>query len=134
MYKLEFTENDVADCHDDFMVNEEYELYDFIDNDIEFAFILGMYFIEWYQDLNRDQKYLYSKQWRHNIEELDEYIDQINYWINKCTPNEGEIDMIQMSEDVLNNIIFQPDDEYLIINLALFLGNMTGKAMRNEKE
>lgn len=132
MYELNWTENEVADLHDEFLVNTEQEFWEFINEEIDTAYYLGMHFDKWFKELkDLDKQFLYSISARHCNDDLDKYQDQVSFWSKKYTNkiDSNEVDMVDMSEFILNHIIFQPEDEDLIINLAFMLGKVTGKEL-----
>jgi hypothetical protein len=113
----------VLDLKDDFLMNRSKKLLDFIGDDIQKAYYLGLYMKKWFDLLERDSQYLHSKTLRHTGEEVEEYIPQLEYWISKYPKDEDKIDPTEMAEYILNNIIlFNKSD---IIKLALFLGLKT---------
>lgn len=129
MIKFKVDKYFVPDLRDDFVMNDDYTLYEFIDGECDTAFWLGMYIDEWWDELTKDQKYLYSKQNRHNDEYAEPYKKQIDYWVQKFAslPDSGEeIDLIDLAEYVINNIILLDEDD--LIPLCYFLGQTTGVA------
>ena len=132
MHELIWTENDIADLHDDFFINEENDFWEFIGEDIPTAFYLGLHFDKWFKELKDPNKqYLYSKGARHCNDDLAEHQDQVSFWSERFA-NESkseEVDMIELSEYVLNHMIFQLEDKELIVNLAFCLGRSTGKIL-----
>lgn len=122
MYSLEVDENFVPDLKDDFVMNEEWDLYEFIDGDPISGFYLGYNIEEWFQELDKHQKYLYSKQIRHCKEEISEYRDQIEFWTNKFSNNQEEIDLAELSEYLLNNIFVDSNSD--LVKIAFFLGRL----------
>lgn len=124
----------VQDLEDDFMVNEDLTLYEFIGKDPVRAFYLGHNIIKWLKDINRNQRYLYSKQARHNNDDLEKYQDQIEYWTRKF-PKEGEISMAELAEFVINNMFWEEKTEELDrVKLAFFFGDAIAKAQEQEEE
>ena len=67
----------IQDLEDDFMVNKDQTLYEFIGKDPIRAFYLGYNINKWFEHLDKYQKYLYSKQARHNKDDLEKYQSQI---------------------------------------------------------
>lgn len=113
----------VQDLEDDFMVNEDLTLYEFIGKDPVRAFYLGYNITEWFKNINRNQRYLYSKQARHNNDDLKKYQNQIEYW-TKNFPKKGEIPMVELAEFVINNIFWEEQTEKLDkIKMAFFFGD-----------
>ena len=124
----------VQDLEDDFMVNEDLTLYEFIGKDPIRAFYLGHNITKWFKDINRKQRYLYSKQARHNNDDLEKYQDQIEYWTRKF-PKEGEISMAELAEFIINNMFWEEKTEELDrVKLAFFFGDTIAKAQDEEAE
>lgn len=124
----------VQDLEDDFMVNEDLTLYEFIGKDPIRAFYLGHNITKWFKDINRNQRYLYSKQARHNNDDLEKYQDQIEYWTKKF-PKEGEISMAELAEFIINNMFWEEKTEELDrVKLAFFFGDTIAKAQEQEEE
>ena len=120
MISLSIDKNYIPDLHDDFFGNYDKNLYQFINGDPIRAFYLGMYITEWFKQLSQERQLLYSKQLRHSSDNLNEYTNQVKFWTDKFS-NSEEINMIDFSEYLLNNMFWNND--YDIINMALFLGN-----------
>lgn len=124
----------IQDLEDDFMVNEDLTLYEFIDKDPVRAFYLGYNLTKWFKDIDRDQRYLYSKQARHNNDDLEKYQDQIEYWSKKF-PEEDEISMTELAEFIINNMFWEEKTEELDrIKLAFFFGDTIAKAQDKEEK
>lgn len=120
------------DLEDDFVMNEDQTLYEFIGNDPVKAFYLGYNITKWFKDIDRKQRYLYSKQARHNKDDLEKYQDQIEYWTRKF-PKEGEISMAELAEFIINNMFWEEKTEELDrIKLAFFFGDTIAKAQEKE--
>ena len=116
----------VQDLEDDFMVNEDLTLYEFIGKDPVRAFYLGHNITKWFKDINRKQ--------RHNNDDLEKYQDQIEYWTRKF-PKEGEISMAELAEFVINNMFWEEKTEELDkVKLAFFYGDAIAKAQEQEGE
>ena len=114
----------VLDLKDDFLMNRSEKLLDFIGNDVQRAYYLGLYMKKWFDLLERDSQYLHSKTLRHAGEEVEEYLPQLEYWINKYPKDaKEEVDPTEIAEYILNNIILFNEKD--IIKLALFLGLKT---------
>lgn len=118
--------NYILDLHDDFVMNKDNNLYEFIGTDPVLAFYLGANFKKWFEELEKEQQYLYSKQARHNKEHLEKYENQIQFWTKKYPDKkDGVVDLIPMSEYILNNMFYDEDSEELDkVKLAFFLGNL----------
>lgn len=116
----------VKDLEDDFMVNEDLTLYEFIGKDPVRAFYLGLYITDWFQHIDRRQRYLYSKQARHNKDDLEKYQEQISFWGKKFKPRvEGEVIMAELAEFIFNNMFWdESTEETDKIKLAFFFGDM----------
>lgn len=113
----------VQDLEDDFMVNENLTLYEFIGKDPVKAFYLGLNINKWFKSISKNQKYLYSKQARHNKDDLEKYLEQIEFWSKKF-PKKGEIDMVKLSEFIMNNMFWEEKTEDIDkVKLAFFFGN-----------
>lgn len=124
----------IQDLEDDFMVNEDLTLYEFIGKDPVRAFYLGHNITKWFKDINRNQKYLYSKQARHNNDDLEKYQVQIEYWTKKF-PKEGEISMVELAEFIINNMFWEEKTEELDrVKLAFFFGDTIAKAQEQEEK
>ena len=112
----------IEDLRDDIRVNYDYSLYEFIDGDVIKAFYFGYIIKDEFETFDQGRQYLYSKGLRHVGKDIEEYNPQIKYWIDKYIEQikTEEVDLIEVSEYVLNNLIyFDPKD---IIKIALFLG------------
>ena len=127
---ISFTVNPlfVLDLRDDFLMNNSKKLYEFIGKDPVKAFHLGVHVAKWFDLLDKKQQYLHSKLLRHNQEEIEPYIDQLKYWAEAFphSSKDDQINMIELSEYVFNNIIWN-DEETDQIKVALFLGMIVGK-------
>ena len=130
---ISFTVNPlfVLDLRDDFLMNNSKKLYEFIGKDPIRAFYLGIYISKWFDLLDRKQQYLYSKFLRHNQEEIKSYMDQLKHWTDEypnATEDSKKVNMIELSEYVFNNTIWdinnEEDDQ---VKVALFLGMIVGK-------
>lgn len=129
MIKFKVDKYFVPDLRDDFVMNEDYNLYEFIDGECDTAFWLGMNIYDWWDELSKDQKYLYSKQNRHNEEFIEPYRKQIDYWVQKFASlpdSEEEVNLIDVAEYVINNVILLDEDD--LIPLCYFLGQTTSEA------
>lgn len=105
------------------MVNENLTLYEFIGKDPVKAFYLGLNINKWFKSISKNQKYLYSKQARHNKDDLEKYLEQIEFWSKKF-PKKGEIDMVELSEFIMNNMFWEEKTEDTDkVKLAFFFGN-----------
>jgi hypothetical protein len=111
---------DILDIRDDFLMNYDYELYDFIDDIPEIAFYIGLYIKKWFPLLEPSQRYLHSKSLRHVQLEISKYKDQIKFWTEQYPSNDSEVDIIDISNYILNNVML--DEEMDIIPLSLYLG------------
>ena len=124
----------IQDLEDDFMVNENLTLYEFIGKDPVRAFYLGHNINKWFKDIDRKQKYLYSKQARHNKDDLEKYQDQIEYWSKKF-PEQGEISMVELAEFIINNMFWEEKTEDLDrVKLAFFFGDTIAKTIEKEED
>lgn len=123
MISFDVDPNYILDLEDDFVINESLTLYEFIGDDPVKAFYLGFNIEEWFSKIDKKQRYLYSKQARHNKDDLKKYQNQIEYWSKKY-PSDEMVDMVKLSEFIMNNIIWQEESETLDrIKLAFFFGN-----------
>lgn len=119
------------DLRDDFIMNFDQDIYEFIDWDPIKAYQLGIYATKWFEELNRDQQYLHAKHLRHINEEVLPYSEQINYWSKKFpADDDGQVDLIEMCDYIYNNLIWLEDEEVARIKVALFLGMITGQQMK----
>lgn len=113
----------VQDLEDDFMVNEDLTLYEFIDGDPIRAFYLGLNISKWFKDISRNQRYLYSKQARHNKDDLEKYSTQIEFWSKKF-PETGEIDLVKLAEFIINRMFWEEKTEIIDkVKMAFFFGD-----------
>lgn len=126
----------VPDLEDDFMMNETLDLYEFIGKDPVKAFYLGLYMSDWFKSLSKNQRYLYSKQARHNKEGVQKYSQQIEYWTNKFPGEEDEeIRMVKLAEFVLSNMFWDEGQEDIDrVKVAFFFGNAISQVVEREDE
>lgn len=120
----------VLDLRDDFIMNSSKKLYEFLGKDPVKAFHLGIYVTKWFDSLDKKQMYLHSKSLRHVQEDIEPYMDQMKHWTEAFphASKEDQINMIELSEYVFNNMIWNPDTEEIDqIKVALFLGMIVGK-------
>lgn len=123
------------DLEDDFVMNEDKTLYEFIGKDPVRAFYLGYNITEWFKYIDKKQKYLYSKQARHNKDNLEKYQSQIEFWSNKYKSSEPEINMAALAEFIFNNIFWDEKTEDMDkVKLAFFFGDIIASKERTEKE
>lgn len=123
------------DLEDDFAVNEDLTLYEFIGKDPVRAFYLGYNIAEWFKFIDKKQKYLYSKQARHNKDDLEKYQSQIEFWSNKYKSPEPEINMAALAEFIFNNMFWDEKTEDMDkIKLAFFFGDTIASKERAEQE
>ena len=108
MLNLEVTKLFILDLEEDFVRNKNVELYDFIKDDIVKAFWLGYHFNEWFQKLENEKPYLYSKQSRHIIDYVDPYESQIHYWLDKLGTQELTLESVAY---VLDNLILENEED-----------------------
>lgn len=114
----------VQDLEDDFMVNEDQDLYEFIGKDPVRAFYLGLYIGDWLKSISRRQIYLYSKQARHNKDDLQKYSDQIAFWAKRFPNSEEETNMADLAEFIINNMFWEEKtEESDKVKLAFFFGD-----------
>lgn len=124
----------VQDLEDDFMVNEDLTLYEFIGKDPVRAFYLGYNLAKWFKDINRNKRYLYSKQARHNKDDLEKYESQIEFWSRKF-PKKGEISMVELAEYIINNMFWEEKTEDIDrVKLAFFFGDTIATSQSAEEE
>lgn len=127
----------VQDLEDDFVMNEDKTLYEFIGNDPVKAFYLGYNITKWFDYIDKKQKYLYSKQARHNKDDLEKYQKQIEFWANKYKSPGPDIDMALLAEFIINNMFWEEETEDLDkVKLAFFFGDTiaTKERQQNQKE
>lgn len=119
----------VLDLRDDFLMNNDSKLYEFLGKDPVKAFHLGIRVSKWFDLLDKKQQYLHSKSLRHNSEDVKKYVDQITYWAKKFPEpsDDGNVNTIMLSEYVFNNLIWDEDEEIDKVKVALFLGMIVGK-------
>lgn len=124
MIDLTVNKDFIYDLKDDFTMNDKKDLYQFIGGDLVKAFYLGVNLTEWFKELPAEKQYLYSKQIRHNKDNLEKYQKQLTFWTDKFSNKDEEIDLVDLSEYILNNMIYENNSDE--INLALFLGITVG--------
>lgn len=124
MIDLTVNKDFIYDLKDDFTMNDKKDLYQFIGGDLVKAFYLGVNLTEWFKELPAEKQYLYSKQIRHNKDNLEKYRKQLTFWTDKFSSKDEEIDLVDLSEYILNNMIYEDNSDE--INLALFLGTTVG--------
>lgn len=130
----------ILDLRDDFMINTTEKLYEFIGKNPIKAFCLGMFIKKWFKEIDQHQQYLYSKDLRHNNDDIKIYQDQVVYWTNKfySSHDKDAIDyysLIEFSEYIFNNIFWnEKTEEKDKIRLALFLGLAVGNSIDTSKE
>lgn len=127
----------VLDLRDDFIMNRTEKLYEFLGKDPVKAFHLGIRATKWFNSLDKEQMYLHSKSLRHVQEDIDSYMEQIKHWTENFpdTDDEDQVDMIQLSDYVFSNIIWNPDtEEKDQVKVALFLGMVVGKNVNLDDE
>lgn len=122
MIDLTVTKDFIYDLKDDFTMNDKKDLYQFINGDLVKAFYLGINIYNWFQDLPNEKKYLYSKQIRHNKDNLEKYQKQLEFWTSKFPSKTDKIDLVDLSEYILNNMIYEDNSDE--INLAFYLGKL----------
>ena len=125
----------IQDLEDDFVMNEDLTLYEFIGKDPIKAFYLGYNIAKWFKYLDKRQKYLYSKKVRHNKDDLEKYQEQIEFWANKYVSPEPKINMAMLAEYIINNMFWEEETEDLDrIKLAFFFGEtIATKENQNQK-
>lgn len=128
MIDLTVTKDFIYDLKDDFTMNDKKDLYQFINGDLVKAFYLGINIDDWFQDLPNEKKYLYSKQIRHNKDNLEKYQKQLEFWTNKFPSKTDKIDLVDLSEYILNNMIYEDNSDE--INLAFSLGKLVNNDSR----
>lgn len=112
------------DLEDDFVMNEDLTLYEFIDNDPVKAFYLGYNITRWFKYIDKKQKYLYSKQARHNKDDLEKYQSQIEFWSSKYESPDPEVNMAALAEFIINNMFWEEETEDLDkVKMAFFFGD-----------
>lgn len=125
MVNLEFDELFILDLRDDVYGNYTLKLYEFLGKDVKRAFYFGSFVKIWFPKLDQERQLLYSKQLRHSHEGLEKYSEQIKFWTDRFS-DEEEVDGIQLSEYILNNMFWdEKTEDKDKIKLALFLGSKT---------
>ena len=125
----------VQDLEDDFIMNEDRDLYKFINNDPVRAFYLGYNITKWFDYIDKKQKYLYSKQVRHNKDDLEKYQKQIEFWANKYKSPGPDIDMSLLAEFIINNMFWEEETEDLDkVKLAFFFGDTIATKERQQNQ
>lgn len=122
------------DLEDDFVMNKDLTLYKFIGGDPVKAFYLGLNIKKWFEYIDREQRFLYSKDARHNKDDLEKYQNQVSYWVNRFNSDlEEEVNLAELSEFVMNNMIWEEDTEDIDkVKMAFFFGDLI--ASKNSKE
>lgn len=132
MISLEVNNLYIPDLHDDFIMNKDLKLFQFINNDPVKAFYLGMYVVKWWDKLDKDQMYLHSKELRHNgPDHIAKYQEQIQYWSKKYEGEEN-IDMIDLAQFLINNIFYEKENDN--IRVALHLGMVVGSKIESDDD
>ena len=125
----------VQDLEDDFIMNEDRDLYKFINNDPVRAFYLGYNITKWFDYIDKKQKYLYSKQARHNKDDLEKYQKQIEFWANKYKSPGPDTDMALLAEFIINNMFWEEETEDLDkVKLAFFFGDTIATKERQQNQ
>jgi hypothetical protein len=123
MIDFDITKVDILDIRDDFLMNEVYHLYEFCNNDPTIAFWLGYYITEWFEELSKEQQYLYTKELRHNEEILIDYQNQVRYWLDRFTEKnnvEDDVPLLPFLKYLFENIFLLNEED--IIPLAVHYG------------
>lgn len=131
MISLTVDQKFVDDLRDDFVINETENLYKFLNGDPVKAFYLGLNVTEWFEELDKKQQYLHSKQIRHNIDEIKKYQSQIEFWTKRYP--EEEASFLEISEYILNNMIIEKDSEELDLVKIAFSFGITISQQENSK-
>ena len=122
MINFEVDNRYIEDLHDDFVMNESCTLYEFIGKDPVRAFYLGFNITKWFEELEKSQKYLYSKLARHNSDDLEKYKEQIEFWTTKY-PEEGEVNLMDLASFIINNMFWDEKTGDLDrVKMAFFFG------------
>lgn len=134
MISFEVDPRYTLDLEDDFVMNEDLTLYEFIGGDPVKAFYLGYNIYDWVDKIDKKQRYLYSKQARHNKDALEKYQTQIEYW-SRQFPESGEVDMVKLSEFIINNMFWEEETEELdTVKMAFFFGNTIAVQQKKKQE
>jgi hypothetical protein len=124
----------VDDLRDDLMVNTDLDLYEFIGNDPVRAFYLGINMRNWFDELDKDQQYLYSKQLRHNKDDLEKYENQIKFWTDKY-PEKGEVNLAELAEYIMNNLFYDEEtEESDKVKFGFFFGDMIAQSSKTSQD
>lgn len=129
MINLKVNNKYFGDLHDDIFCNYTEHLYKFLNEDPVKAFYFGSFINKWFKELDQDRQMLYSKELRHSDDDLEKYKAQIEFWSKKYS-NDEEIDLIDFSEYLLNNMFWDKKSD--IINMALFLGSKVTIPFKSE--
>ena len=119
------------DLHDDLVMNEDKRLYQFIDEDPVKAYYLGKNINIWKSELDSKQQYLYAKELRHVVQDVQDYFAQIRFWASKFD-GEEVVDIMKFHQYILNNLILQ--DEKDIVKLCLHFGLTYYALVENKKK
>lgn len=128
------TEYELLDLKEDFCMNKEKDLYEFIDDDPLKAFYLGMYIKQWFELIDKEQQYLYSKQVRHSKEQIENYLPQLKFWSSKFMEGkEDEGNAADMFVYILNNMFWE-NEKKDPAKLAFYLGTCLELLDKEEDE
>jgi hypothetical protein len=124
---IEVDQNYIADLHDDFFMNKNKDLYQFINDDLTTAFFLGVNVETWFKEIDKEQQYLVSKQIRHNKDFVVPYEEQINYWIQHYR---GEDNVYKLAKYVIENLFYTSEEDK--VKIAFYFGQVTSAAISKE--
>ena len=118
------------DLKDDIFMNYDKHLYEVLGKNVLNAFYFGLIIKKIFDKLEPEQQYLYSKELRHLVRDIEQYNSQIQYWTKKYANK----DLFNTLEDIYNNIIWFPDTEDIdTIEVALFLAITIESAIDEDK-
>ncbi len=118
------------DLKDDIFMNYDKHLYEFLGKNVLNAFYFGLIIKKIFDKLEPEQQYLYSKELRHLVRDIERYNPQIQYWTKKYANK----DLFKTIEDIYNNIIWFPDTEDIDkVKVALFLAITIESAIDEDK-
>lgn len=126
---IEVDQNYIADLHDDFFMNKNKDLYQFINDDLTTAFFLGVNVETWFKEIDKEQQYLVSKQIRHNKDFVVPYEEQINYWIQNYR---GEDNVYALAKYVIENLFYTSEEDK--VKIAFYFGQVTSAAINKEED
>jgi hypothetical protein len=116
------------DLKDDFELagrnQQEFSIYDFINNDLSKAFVIGFDILSWDLWIPITVK----KELRHVGDNLEQYVPELAYWNTKC---KKDITTIEYVDFILSNTFCENERD--LVNIAISLGLNARKMTKNDK-